>query len=226
MLLRIPDEAGFWRGEHEPDVQRAIATNTGPGDVIYDVGAHLGFLSLGAVRAVGATGRVVAFDADPANIARLRQHAERNQLWRNLQIVHAAVWSDAAGPEIAFRRGLFSFSQGGVEAGGHRPVLAGSELIHVPVITLDQFIATGNPPPQLIKIDVEGGEVEVLRGASHLFATHRPLLIVEVHHQQATDTLNGWLAEFRYSDKWKIPAENFPRHLLAWPVERPQSFRD
>jgi Methyltransferase FkbM domain len=103
-------------------------------------------------------------------------------------------------------------------------VLAGGESIRVPVTTLDAFIASGNPPPQLVKIDVEGGECEVLRGGSQLFGTHRPLLIVEVHHQRACDILTTWLAEFRYSDTWKIPAENFPRYLLAWPNERPRPF--
>jgi FkbM family methyltransferase len=228
LRLRIPEEAGFWRGEHEPDIQQHIGSVARPGDVIYDVGAHLGSLALGAARIVGAAGggRVVAFDADPENVERLRQHAVRNQLQEALQPVHAAIWSHAATQEIAFRRGEVSFSQGGVEADGHRPVLAGSELIQVPVITLDRFVTAGNPPPQLVKIDVEGGECEVLRGGPELFATHRPLLIVEVHHQEACDALNDWLAEFRYSSKWKIPAENFPRHLLAWPAERPRPFGD
>jgi FkbM family methyltransferase len=229
MRLRIPEEAGFWRGEHEPEVQQKIASVVRPGDVVYDVGAHLGSLSLGAARIVGAKeggaiGRVVAFEADPANVERLQQHAAKNNLTQTLQVLHAAVWSHASAKEIAFRRGDTNLSQGGVEADGHHPVLAGSELIHVPAITLDEFIAAGNPPPQLVKIDVEGGESEVLRGAHTLFSTHRPLLIVEVHHQQACERLQTWLAESRYSGKWNVPPESFPRYLLAWPAERSQPF--
>src|SRR4029077_5072765 len=53
LRLRIPEEAGFWRGEHEPDIQRQIAGVARPGDVVYDVGAHLGSLALGAARIVG-----------------------------------------------------------------------------------------------------------------------------------------------------------------------------
>ncbi len=61
-----------------------------------------------------------------------------------------------------------SRSQGGVEADGNRPVLGSGKVINVPAITLDDFVAAGEPPPQLLKIDVEGGEYEVLLGANTL----------------------------------------------------------
>jgi FkbM family methyltransferase len=217
MRLRIPDEAGFWRGEHEPEVQKALTAVVRPGDVIYDVGAHLGSIALAAAGLVRANGRVVAFDADPSNIERLRENVERNQLQAILQVVHTALWSRAADRGIAFRRGTAGTSQGGVEADGQRAVLADGDIIHVPVITLDDFIAAGNAPPQLIKVDVEGGECEVLRGGANLFAKHRPYLIVEVHHHDAHEWLCAWLERFRYSAEWQIPREGFPRYMMARP---------
>ena len=220
MHLCIPEEAGFWRGEHEPEVQATLTAMVGPADVVYDIGAHLGSIALGAARLVGANGRVVAFDGDPANILRLQENSARNRLESSLQVVYAAVWSHTATQGISFRRARAGTSQGGVEDGGHRPVLADGEIIHVPAITLDDFVAAGGPPPQLIKIDVEGGECEVLRGAENLFRTQRPFLVVEVHHQQADQQIRSWLDEFRYSAEWKIPKENFPRCLIAWPAER------
>jgi FkbM family methyltransferase len=220
MHLRIPEEAGFWRGEHESEVQNTLSAILRPGDVVYDVGAHIGSIAFGAARSVGVGGKVVAFDGDPANVQRLRENSARNNLDAGLQIVHAAVWSHASEEGIPFRRAREGTSQGGVEADGQRPVLADGEIIHVPAITLDDFVASGGPPPQVIKIDVEGGECEVLRGASNLLRTHRPYLIVEVHHQQADKQIRAVLAEFRYSAEWKIPKENFPRCLTAWPVER------
>jgi FkbM family methyltransferase len=220
MHLRMPEEAGFWRGEHEPEVQATLSAIVRPADVVYDVGAHLGSIALGAARLVGANGKVVAFDGDPANIVRLRENSARNHLESRLQVVHAAVWSHVATQEISFRRARAGTSQGGVEAGGHRPVLADGEIIHVPAITLDDFVAAGGPPPHLIKIDVEGGECEVLRGATSLFRTQRPFLVVEVHHQQADEHIRSWLEEFRYTAEWKIPKENFPRCLISWPAER------
>ena len=218
MHLRIPDEAGFWRGEHEPEVQSAISTMARTGDVIYDIGAHLGSITLAAVRVVGAGGRIVAFEADPSNVRRLRENLSRNHLDGAVQLVHAALWSDLTAREITFRRGTAGSSQGGVETDNQRPVLADGELIRVPVTTLDAFIAAGGSPPQLIKIDVEGGECEVVRGGATLFAAHRPSLIVEVHHQPACDWFHTWLEEFRYTGEWKIPKEGFPRYLTARPA--------
>jgi FkbM family methyltransferase len=219
MRLRVPEEAGFWRGEHEPDVQQALSTMVRPGDVVYDVGAHVGFIALGAARLVGATGRVVAFEGDPANILRLREHSSRNNLELVLRAIHAAVWSSTAGTEIRFRRGSTG-TTGGVEAGGQHPVLADGDLIRVPAITLDGFIASGGLVPQFVKIDVEGGECEVLLGGASLFAKQRPALIVEVHHPQADQQIRAWLEQFHYASQWRIPAERFPRCLTAWPVER------
>jgi FkbM family methyltransferase len=223
MRLRIPEEAGFWRGEHEPPVQKSLVSMVRTGDVVYDVGAHVGSLALGIARLVGTTGKVVAFDGDPGNVVRLQENSVRNGLQQCLQVVHAAVWSHSSGGRhqgISFRKGCDA-TTGGVEADGQRPVLADSDLIHVPATTLDDFVAGGGPVPQLIKIDVEGGEWHVLLGAANLVAEHRPRLIVEVHHQQADQQIRAWLQESRYAAEWKIPAENFPRLLIACPTEQP-----
>jgi FkbM family methyltransferase len=220
MQIRLPGEAGFWRGEHEPEVQNAILAAVRPGAVVYDVGAYVGVMALGAARLVGDLGHVVAFDGDPENVERLRAHCARNGLQGRLQVVHAVVWSRSANEGIAFRRGTTAKSQGGVEADGSRPVLATGEIITVPAITLDDFVATVGPPPQLIKIDVEGGEYEVLRGGAKLFVTQKPLIIAEVHHQQAAEQIGAWLDAYQYRAHWNIPGEKFPRRLFAWPTEQ------
>jgi FkbM family methyltransferase len=217
MQLRLPGEAIIWRGKHEPEVQNAILAVVRPGAVVYDIGAHLGTMALGAARLVGDLGRVVAFDGDPENIARLREHTARNGLGDRLRVVHAAVWSRTAG--ISFRRGATVRSQGGVEADGNRPVLASGQIINVAAVRLDDFVAAGETPPGLVKIDVEGGEYEVLLGGTKLFAKQRPLVIAEVHHQQAAEQITIWLSEYQYCAHWNIPKEQFPRHMFAWPKE-------
>jgi FkbM family methyltransferase len=219
MRLRIPEEAGFWRGEHEPEVQIAISAMVHPGDIVYDVGAHLGSLALGAARLVGPSGRVVAFDGDPDNVERLRENSVRNHLGSCIQAVHTAVWSHQSASGISFRRGKSEASQGGVESDGQRPVLANGEIISVPVTTLDDFVAAGGSVPHLVKIDVEGGEYEVLDGGTNLFQNQRPLIIAEVHHDQAAKKIDTWLKQYRYCAQWNIPKENFPRCLFAWPTE-------
>lgn len=223
MRLHLPDEARLWRGEQEVGVQKAILAAVGPGAVVYDIGAHAGSIALGVARLVCPTGRVVVFEADPANVESLTENVLRNRLSTSLQVVHAAVWSNRAAKNgtanIPFRQSGIRRSHGGVEVDSQRPVLASGKLIRVPSITLDDFIAGGGSVPQLVKIDVEGGEHEVLRGGSALFAKHRPLMIAEIHHQQAAVQIRAWLAEFEYSAHWIIPRENFPCCLFAWPGE-------
>jgi FkbM family methyltransferase len=220
MHLRLPSEGEYWRGTHEPHVQNAISVAVRPGAVVYDIGAHLGSIALGTARLVGNFGRVVAFDGDPENVLRLRDNTSRNGLEDRLQVVHAAVWSCTRSDGISFRRGQTVRSQGGVEANGNRPVVGGGgEVIKVPTVTLDDFIAAGGPLPQLVKIDVEGGEYQVLRGGANLFASQKPLIIAEIHHQQAAEQISTWLDEYQYSSQWNTPAEGFPRYLFAWPTE-------
>src|SRR6516225_3669523 len=94
MRLRVPSEAGYWQGTHEPDVQNAIICAVQPGMVVYDIGAHLGSFALGTARLVSKLGRVVAFDGDPENVSRLRENVRRNELAEDrLRVVHSAVWS-------------------------------------------------------------------------------------------------------------------------------------
>jgi len=219
MHLRLHREALLWSGEHEPDVQNAILAKVGPGAVVYDIGAHLGTMALGTALLVGDLGLVVAFDGDPENVARLQEHCARNGLENRLRVVHAAVWSRTSIDGIGFRRGATARSQGGVQADGNRPVLGSGEVINVTAVSLDDFIGAEVPPPQLVKIDVEGGEYEVLRGGKKLFAKQRPLVIAEVHHQQAAEQITSWLSEYQYRAQWNVPKEQFPRHLFAWPAE-------
>ena len=220
MRLRFPEEAGIWLGEYEPEVQNAISSAVRLGSVFFDVGAYVGTLSLGTARIVGGTGRVVAFDGDPANVERLREHAAANDMDSILRVVHAAVWSSGENRSLPFRRGKTMRSQGGVEADGIRPILGTGELITVPVISLDEFIASGSPAPDLIKIDVEGGEMEVLRGSVRLFETKRPLVIIEIHTTQAREEVHSWLAGNAYSFAETVLGDPVPARLLAWPKER------
>jgi len=216
MRLHLPNEARLWRGQHESAVQRAIPAAVRMGDVVYDVGAHAGSIALGLTRALGPAGRVVAFEADPGNVKSLRENVSRNQLMANLQVVHAAVWSEGGG-DLAFRRGGASRSHGGVETASQHPVLGSGGIISVPAITLDEFVAKGGPMPRLVKVDVEGGEYEVLTGGKTLFRNHRPLLAVEVHHQDAAEQIRGWLIKYDYEGRWLVPTEQFPCCLFAWP---------
>jgi len=76
----------------------------------------------------------------------------------------------------------------------------------------------------LIKVDVEGGEAEVLSGAQKLISQSRPIWLIEVHHQQAAVFLEENLRQYNYGIEWLAmhPQFPFPRHLLARPEEQCQ----
>ena len=218
LRLRLPEETFLWRGEHEPEVQALLARHLKQGGVAYDVGSYVGFFALGMARRLGPAGRVVAFEPDPENAARLEGHIARNHMQSQIQVVEAAAWRAIGGNTIAYRRGIKVRSQGGVEGDGLRPVLASGERILVRSISLDEFIAGGNPAPQLLKIDVEGGESAVLAGAERLITDGRPVIICEIHHAEAARWTEEWLSARDYRMDWLIPPEKFPRRLLAEPA--------
>ncbi len=216
MRLHLPAETFLWRGDHEPDVQALLVNLLRPGWIAYDIGSYVGFFALGMARLVGREGRIFAFEPDPENALRIREHVAKNSLATQIQVVEAAVWrATTQESTISYRRGRQARSQGGVEADGLKPVLASGEHILVSSISLDEFIARGNPAPQLLKIDVEGGETAVLAGAERLLLDLRPVIICEVHHAQAARWIEEWLPARGYRMDWMIPPEQFPRRLLA-----------
>jgi hypothetical protein len=120
---------------------------------------------------------------------------------------------------VPFRSGKIR-SQGGVEADGHQPILADGDLTQVPATSLDAYIASTRLVPQLIKIDVEGGEAEVLRGGELLFANERPLIIAEIHTIEARDAVRSWMYDHAYTGTEMILHDPAPIRLLAWPKEQ------
>lgn len=203
-------EMNYAEGKYEPKVQAALTEHLRAGSVFYDVGAHIGVESMLAARLVGERGTVFAFEADPENAARIEEHARRNQL-HPMQIVPRAVWSSSGRLKFARASAESSRNQGAVaEPNG----ASGEDFIEVEAIALDEF-ARQNAPPTLIKIDVEGAEVEVLRGSADIFSAVRPAVICEVHHARAAEEVIPWLRERGYTTEWLEESSQFPRHLLA-----------
>lgn len=135
-----------------------------PGDTALDVGANVGAYALLFGLWVGKGGRVLAFEPAPEAYAGLRRHLALNRLDDCVQAVHAAV-ADTVGEA--------SFVSEGSQGTNHLASQGGSNthtLIRVPTTTIDAFCAEYNLRPRLIKIDVEGAELAVLRGARRTIA--------------------------------------------------------
>jgi FkbM family methyltransferase len=203
-------------GNYEPLIERALSTHLRPGSVFYDCGAHLGVMSMLAARIVGDTGAVFAFEPDPENVARIREHALRNGL-HQINIMPRAVWS-CGGGRLLFRRASpqSSRNQGAIETD---PKRSGENTIEVESICLDEF-AQKHPSPTVIKIDVEGAEPAVLRGSKEVVRSVQPVLICEVHNDQASKDAAEFLLKHGYTFEWLQDSVHFPRHLVATRTER------
>jgi len=182
LKLDLQTEKDYWLGTYETHLQAAVRELVRPGWVIYDVGANIGYVTLLLARTVGAAGRVYAFEALPANVDRLSENIALNNLGGRVTIIPGAV-ADASRP-VRFWVGP-SGAMGKAEGSAGRESEGGDSL-EVSGISLDDFIyRDGNPPPQVVKMDIEGGEVLALRGMTHLLGTERPLVLLELHGHEA-----------------------------------------
>lgn len=192
ILLDMQIDKDYWLGTYEPDLQSALHELIPAGSIIYDVGANIGYVSLLLAKAAGEKGRVFAFEALPSNVEQLRRNVELNGMEKRVTVISGAV-TGSSGPV----RFLVHASGGMGKAAGSagRDDHYQSEVT-VPGISLDDFAhAQGNPPPQVVKMDIEGGEVLALPGMRQILAERRPLMLLELHgpesSQVAWETLNA-----------------------------------
>jgi len=189
---------GYILGTTEGETQQIMRETLASGDVFYDLGANIGFLSLVAAALVGRDGAVYSFEPLPANVAVLRANAKRNGL-DQIEVVEAAISDESGTATLAIGR---SDQDGKLD----KNVVTADELnISVTVTTIDAYIAAGARPPTLIKIDVEGVELAALRGMSHTLRMHHPQLICELHAHAPSIDSHPVAIELRrhgYSIRW------------------------
>lgn len=165
-----------WMPESMPQLGRlersqldAFLSRLSPGMTVWDIGANVGLYSVPSARAVGAGGSVYAFEPVGRNVEYLRRHAELNRL-SNLRIVHAAVGERTR--MVRMTPGA-SASEASVTADGPW---------EVPAVSLDEWRSdSGSPLPSLVKIDVEGAEVDVLVGARHALGAASVTIFLSLH---------------------------------------------
>jgi FkbM family methyltransferase len=196
LQLDLRTEKDLWLGTYEPALLEAIDHFASPGQTVFDVGANIGYISLALAKAVGQSGCVVAFEPLPANLARLRSNMALNPAGRRVEVVGAAVGAQAAQELFMVHE---SGGMGKLQASQGRNAEYETTLT-VEVVTLDDWIAESDgPPPELIKIDVEGGEAAVLEGMSSTLTNDRPPVLIELHGPEAAEAALEILASAGYS---------------------------
>ncbi len=163
------------QGVFEPEIVNLLTKLAKPDTTVFDVGANIGLMALPMLHAC-STCQVVSFEPSPNSLPFLRQTVEKSN-HRNRWLVVEKALGDVEGQVNFFLGDPKSSMLEGF--GGHRN-LAGQRSVTVPVSTLDkEWQDLGKPPVSLIKIDVEGAEGLVLRGARALMKTIGPDLVVE-----------------------------------------------
>ena len=157
----------------------------GPGSIeVWDVGAHRGLFSMLCAR--HGADRVLAFEPSASNASALREHLAANpSLADRIEIVHAAMTDHDGEVEFVVNENDGAVCQiraNGVDGYDH----GGAASVQVvPASRLDSFRAGRSSAPSLVKIDVEGAEALVLRGAVRLLDIDRPIVLMEVHNAAA-----------------------------------------
>lgn len=177
---------GAWLGLLERDKLTPFVARLQSGMTVWDIGANVGLYTLPSARAVGPAGRVVAFEPMPRNLGFLRRHLTLNGL--EGVVVCAVAVSDTTGP-LKMAEGD-SPSEFHADAGGS---------FEVEAVTLDDWLAErGAPPPDVVKIDVEGSDDAVLRGGARSFAKYRPSIYLALHGERQRRACGELLASWGY----------------------------
>lgn len=190
-------------GTYEKEQTAIVEHLVHPGDVVLDVGAHVGYYTMLFASLVGRSGRVFAFEPDPRNFAFLGQHARLNGR-ENITVVNAAV-GDHLG-QVMFEHGSGS-GTGHVDAAG----ISGADAptsndvrsrarFPVRMETVDGFARANGIRVDAVKIDVEGAEMAVLQGAQSVLRDFHPIIFLSTHstdlHRECLDFLRAFGYEF------------------------------
>jgi FkbM family methyltransferase len=175
-LVQLPEDKSIWTGTYEADFAAAVAAGVRPGAVCYDIGGWHGYFA--AIMAAQGAAAVHVFEPMPGNADRIARLAALNP---GVTIhLHRMAVGDGDG-EVELRL-MPESSMAKIADSPFQPEMTAAEAIRVPLARLDTLVAAGSvPPPDLIKLDIEGAELMALRGALDVLGRHRPVIFAEAH---------------------------------------------
>jgi FkbM family methyltransferase len=199
---------GYWLGSYELG-KRALFIKAIPlGGIVYDLGANVGYYTLLSAVLAGPRGRVFAFEPLPRNLEFLRRHLSLNRI-DNATVIEAAV-TDRGGT-VRFEEDA-STSKGRIGAQGS---------LEVRSVALDELVARERMPrPDLLKIDIEGGEFLALQGARRILTESHPVIFLSTHSGKVHKECLAFLESLGYRI---VPIDRRPldrsRDVLATPSD-------
>jgi FkbM family methyltransferase len=199
---------GYWLGSYELGKRALFVKTIPPGGVVYDLGANVGYYTLLSAVLAGPRGRVFAFEPLPRNLEFLRRHLSLNRI-DNATVIEAAV-TDRGGT-VRFEEDA-STSKGRIGAQGS---------LEVRSVALDELVARERMPrPDLLKIDIEGGEFLALQGARRILTESHPVIFLSTHSGKVHKECLAFLESLGYRI---VPIDRRPldrsRDVLATPSD-------
>jgi len=189
--LRESLQRDFYFGLYDQHELRLVARELRKGGDFVDVGAHIGMYAVRAACELRGRGRVLAFEPNLNARAQLVENLALNGC--NNAVVVAVAAAAAAGRAYLHVPASDDPSFSSLEAGR----FAEGEPLHVDTTTVDDVVSEHGLHPSVVKIDVEGGELDVLRGTARTLAGARPALLVEVSEESGREVerlLDGYRA--------------------------------
>lgn len=191
----------FYRA-YEPEVTAALRRTLIAPMIVFDVGAHVGIHALYAARLLRDRGTVYAFEPWPQNFIGL----ERNIAINGIRVGRVVAIRKSVGK----RDGEALMVEGASDGTHHLAQNTGATGQSVAMTTLDSAAVELKASPDLIIVDVEGGELQVLEGGTAIIADKHPVFILEHHGDERRRELSAWLAARGYQI-----SEISDRHILA-----------
>jgi FkbM family methyltransferase len=204
--------------KHEEEIIRQFRPKEG--DTVVDIGAHMGRYTITSSKSVGASGRVIAVEAHPYNFRLLQDNLRLNKL-TNVCTLNLAVYSKKARLKLYLPDEDLGYT-------GHHSLMTNylatkdrkqieGRYIEVEADTLDNLLRSkGITSVNWIKIDVEGAEYEVLKGAMETLAESKDIsILVEVHGKETYHPTMELLKLNNFKIEFEKTYESGDKHLLA-----------
>lgn len=181
----------YYTGTYEKGTLHVIQEVLKRGEGFIDVGANIGLMSLIGAKTLGERGRVYAFEPHPKTLEILRENISLNA-FNNIEVFDNAVGSEKGVAQI--------YDQWVASRGSATMVKPENETEHyeVQVVRLDECFGRHNSPISLIKIDIEGFELDALKGAKNTILDHEPVLIIECSELRNNSHEDGASAVFQF----------------------------
>jgi FkbM family methyltransferase len=211
--VTLPFDKAIWTGTYERAFAEALAGAVKRGGICYDIGGYRGYMS-GVMAAAGAA-KVVVFEPLPENQQAIRRFCALNPSLP-VELLCLAVGAQDGFAHLAT---MPDRSMAKLATSPFQPYAHALGVIAVRLRTIDALVREQTiPPPDLVKIDVEGAECDVLAGAAETLRRWRPTVLLEAHSAALERECSRTLRDlgYRVSRIGALPRdEDHTRHLLA-----------